>query len=105
MDNEIHNWYEKMVREKLVQMTEDFSFGSLEVDEELLSDIACVALNRLPPKYFRHAVDMCFYLSEAEQNQMDVSVQVAIEEAIAYVVEKARDFQHEGDHADNNHAR
>ncbi len=30
---------------------------------ELLADVACVALNRLPARYIRHEVDYVFYLS------------------------------------------
>jgi hypothetical protein len=30
----------------------------LSDNPELLSDVACVALNRLPPRYIRHIVDM-----------------------------------------------
>src|SRR4249920_2893166 len=29
---------------------------------DLLADVACVALNRMPPRYIRHEVDMTFYL-------------------------------------------
>ena len=32
-------------------------FPDIERQPELLADVACVALNRLPPRYIRHAVD------------------------------------------------
>ena len=95
MDSDIQNWYEKLVREKLVQMTADGSFDSLPVDEEWLSDIACVALNRLPPRYVRHIVDMSFYMGKREQDNMDASVQLAIEESIEFLANKDWDSQHE----------
>lgn len=48
-------------------------------DSELLADIACVALNRLPARYIRHSVDFSFYLSdkEREENQQMVAESVA----------------------------
>ncbi len=63
MDNNIHNWYEKLVRERLAEMSDGGGFGTAQIDDETLSDIASVALNRLPPRYVRHAVDMSFYMS------------------------------------------
>lgn len=101
MDSDIHNWYEKLVREKLIQMTAEGTFDSLQVDEEKLLDIACVALNRLPPRYVRHTVDMSFYMGMQEQEKMDASVQLAIEESIDFVANKAWDFQHENIQTDN----
>ena len=38
---------------------------------ELLADVACVALNRLPPRYIRHEVDYVFYLSERERSESE----------------------------------
>jgi hypothetical protein len=49
-------------------------------DEELLCDIACVALNRLPPRYIRHEVDFAFYLTDRERSDNER----AIAEAVAY---------------------
>lgn len=34
------------------------------VDSDYLSDVACVALNRLPARYIRHEVDMAFYMTQ-----------------------------------------
>jgi len=56
MDNDIHNWYELLVYDKLRQM----SRGDLDLNDEQLSDVACVTLNHLPPRYVRHSVDMSF---------------------------------------------
>ena len=52
-------------------------------DEDLLADIACVALNRLPPRYIRHEVDFAFYLTDAERHEN----QVAVEEAVTFAFE------------------
>ncbi len=39
------------------------------IDADLLPDIACVALNRLPPRYIRHNVDFSFYLTDLEREK------------------------------------
>lgn len=50
---------------------------------ELLADIACVALNRLPPRYIRHEVDFAFYLTDRERSDNER----AIDEAVAFAFE------------------
>lgn len=50
---------------------------------ELLADIACVALNRLPPRYIRHEVDFAFYLTDKERGENER----AIAEAVAFAFE------------------
>lgn len=79
----IHNYYEHLVFEKLIQK---MNLGVLE--EEFITDIACVALNHLPPRYIRHDVDMAFYLSPNEYEEIDQKVANAIEYAISFVQEK-----------------
>ena len=49
----------------------------------LLADVACVALNRLQPRYIRHEVDYAFYLSERERADQDR----AVEETVAFAFE------------------
>lgn len=52
---------------------------------ELLADIACVALNRLPPRYIRHEVDFSFYLSERERGDSDRQMHEAVDYAFGFV--------------------
>ena len=52
---------------------------------ELLSDVACVALNRLPPRYIRHIVDMRFFMNDEESANNDAAVKSAVESAFGYV--------------------
>ena len=56
------------------------TYPVIEADPELMADVACVALNRLPPRYIRHAVDYSFYLTEQER----LDVNAAIKEAVSY---------------------
>ncbi|HNT38753.1 MAG TPA: late competence development ComFB family protein [Rubrivivax sp.] len=54
-------------------------------DAELLADVACVALNRLQPRYIRHAVDFAFYLTEKERQQTERQVGEAVDYAFGFV--------------------
>ena len=54
-------------------------------DDETLGDIACVALNRLPPRYIRHAVDMAFYQSEKERADSERAIADAVTYAYEFV--------------------
>jgi competence protein ComFB len=81
MDDNIHNWYERLV---LKQLDNNLKLKS-EFSEESISDIACLTLNHLPPKYVRHTVDMSFYTSLVERTEMDERINAAIGAAIQYV--------------------
>jgi hypothetical protein len=52
---------------------------------ELLADVACVALNRLAPRYIRHQVDYVFYLSERERGDSERQLFDAVEYAFGFV--------------------
>lgn len=81
MDDNIQNWYEKLVLDKIMG---DESLEA-EFNDEALSDIACLALNHLPTKYVRHTVDMAFYTPPEERAEMDKRINTALDSAIAYV--------------------
>ncbi|PCI50042.1 MAG: hypothetical protein COB51_03625 [Moraxellaceae bacterium] len=76
----IHNYYEGQVMEAVRDAVSDGT------DSESVADIACVALNHLPPRYIRHDVDMRFYLSPEESAEMKRKVHIAVEDAIRFVV-------------------
>ena len=78
----IHNYYEGMVFEALQQQLPE-QYGN----NEYIADVACVALNHLPPRYIRHNVDMVFYLSPNEKQEMSEKVNEAVRKAIAFVNE------------------
>jgi hypothetical protein len=52
---------------------------------ELLADVACVALNRLPPRYIRHEVDFVFYLSERERGDSERQIDEAVDYGFGFV--------------------
>lgn len=53
--------------------------------QELLPDVACVALNRLPPRYIRHAVDLAFYMTDKERMDNERSIDDAVRHAFEFV--------------------
>ncbi len=54
-------------------------------NRELLADVACVALNRLPPQYIRHDVDFAFHLGDRERVENQRLVSEAVAYAFSYV--------------------
>jgi hypothetical protein len=60
-------------------------FPGLAHSAELLADVACVALNRLAPRYIRHQVDYVFYLSERERGDSERQLLDAVEYAFGFV--------------------
>jgi hypothetical protein len=60
-------------------------YPGLAANGEWLADVACVALNRLQPRYIRHEVDFAFYLSERERHETERQVAEAVEHAFGFV--------------------
>jgi len=77
----IHNHHERAVFEGVRSAASDYPH--LAGDSELLADVACVALNRLPPRYIRHEVDFAFYLTDKER----VENERALGEAVSFAFE------------------
>lgn len=78
------NYYKKMVLSQL----EDEPAIQEKGDADYLADVACVALNKLPPRYIRHPIDASFYITPTEHQQMELAVQKAISDAISFVNER-----------------
>jgi len=85
INNNIRNYYEQLVAEEIVSR---LSEGE---DAGYLADIACVALNHLPPRYIRHEVDMAFYMSPNELHEISQRVKNAVTQAIEFVAAHHRD--------------
>ncbi|HUH36788.1 MAG TPA: late competence development ComFB family protein [Spongiibacteraceae bacterium] len=82
----IHNHYEQLVFEALQRL-----IPAEQQTPGLIADIACVALNHLPPRYIRHDVDLLFYLAPAERDEMLAKVDAAVSEAVVFVQRRKRD--------------
>lgn len=65
ISSEVHNYMETLLGSKLVEMeyTEKYN-------PDQLADLACLVLNRLPPIYIRHDIDMLAALSDQKLVEM-----------------------------------
>ena len=61
------------------------------LDIDFLADVACVSLNRLPPRYIRHDVDMTFFMLPQEMQEIETKVTQAVSSALAYVESREAD--------------
>ena len=86
IDEHVRNYYEHLVIEYITQQVEGKEKKSLD----FMADVACVALNHLPPRYIRYEVDMAFYLSPDEYIEIHDKVKKSVEEAIAFVRKRRR---------------
>jgi hypothetical protein len=79
----IHNHHERTVFEAVRSAASDYPHVAR--DSELLADVACVALNRLPPRYIRHEVDFAFYLTDKERIENERALSEAVSFAFEFV--------------------
>ncbi len=75
----IHNYYEQLVLRRIQEI-----IGKPD-DSDFLEDVACVALNQLPTRYVRYDVDMVYYLTAEERENMEIQIEKAVTHAIEYV--------------------
>jgi Late competence development protein ComFB len=76
----IYNYNEPFVRDELVKQSK-----GLNLDEGVLSDVLCVALNHVTPKYIKHSVDCAFYTQDAEREATRKQIETAVADALKYI--------------------
>lgn len=79
----IHNQHEQAVYASVQDRADQYPM--LAGRDDALADVACVALNRLPPRYIRHPVDFSFYLTERERTDTEVAIADAVSFAFEFV--------------------
>lgn len=79
----IHNHHERAVFAAVQAMAENFPH--LRENSDMMADIACVALNRLPPRYIRHDVDFAFFQTDRERSDAERAIAEAVEFAFGFV--------------------
>lgn len=82
---QVHNYYERLVFEDVARRAKEYADFSVD----MLADVACVALNRLPARYVRHDVDLMFYLTEHERHAIELSMEEALSFAFGFVQTRA----------------
>ncbi|WP_295399180.1 late competence development ComFB family protein [uncultured Thiocystis sp.] len=80
MLSSIGNYFERLVMERLHDTLDE---NGNPLDAEYAEDLACVALNYLPPRYVRHSVDLASHLSDADQRNLLEEVSDAVNFALA----------------------
>lgn len=85
----IRNYYEQLVADEILQRVGNDN----NISSDYMADVACVALNRLPPRYIRYEVDMAFYMSPDELKDIQERVNECVTDALRFVAEHRRDGQ------------
>lgn len=80
IQDQIHNYYETKVIEQVMEISREQGYSN-----EQMVDLCCIALNNLPTRYFRHEVDLAFYMSAHEHDDINRRVRQAVNDAIAYM--------------------
>lgn len=81
----IDNFYERLVADAIDETREE------DDKADFLTDVMCVALNRLPARYYRHTIDMMFYLGDEEFKEMKTKAREAVKDARAFVKSHQRE--------------
>lgn len=79
----VHNVHERAVYDAVRQGTE--RYPGIAANGDLLADVACVALNRITPRYIRHDVDLAFFLTAKERDDNERAINEAVDYAYAFV--------------------
>ena len=89
---DITNYYEQLVTDHLWQLKED---ATEPLTQSFLDDVACLALNSLPPCYVRNTIDKSVAITEKDYQEMRSATSNAIEKAILQVRLHPHDDRHE----------
>jgi chlorite dismutase len=84
--DQVHNYYERLVFEEVARRAH--AAEHMDFTADMLSDVSCLALNRLPARYVRHDVDMMFYLTEQERQAMELALDEVLKFSFAFVRER-----------------
>jgi hypothetical protein len=89
----IHNHHERAVFRAVVEAASHFP--GIAGRQDLMVDVACVALNRLVPRYIRDAGRYRYHAAERERVDNELAISEAVEFAFGFVqartVMRARD--------------
>ena len=76
----VHNYYERKVVEEI-----NHNYLETGLTDTQLADLACIALNHIPPRYIRYDIDMSFYMSGEEYNEMNNKVVKSLKKAFKII--------------------
>ncbi|SEP78337.1 Late competence development protein ComFB [Ectothiorhodospira magna] len=82
MIGDIQNYYEHLVYDRIRHLLER---TGEPLDSMHMDDLACVALNRLPPRYLRFSVDLSTRLTDEDWEQINQQVNEAVDYAVSTI--------------------
>jgi hypothetical protein len=82
----VHNFLEQEVFREVMERVA--AYPEFAGNVEVLADIACLALNRLPPRYIRNSVDMQFFMSNEARDKLNAAVFNAVQFAFRFMQSK-----------------
>lgn len=81
--SDVHNSHEKAVFDAVTAMAP--RYPAIADNADLLADVACVALNRIMPRYIRHTADLAFFTTEKERAATARDIAESVDFAFGYV--------------------
>ncbi len=88
----ISNYYERLVIDQLWKLGEQAEEPYSQAFQE---DVACLALNQLPPCYVRNAIDKGIHVSDKQYQEMVAAVDAALSQAIQQVLRRPREHRND----------
>jgi hypothetical protein len=74
------NYCETLVLDRIKSMPDLLAKG-----DDFVNDVACMALNRLKPRYVREKIYLFYYAGESDWKAMNAEVAEAVDFAVRYV--------------------
>jgi hypothetical protein len=79
----VRNHHERAVFRAVLEASGHFP--GIASRQELLVDVACVALNRLSPRYIRNESIFAYHVGEHERADSEIAISEAVEYAFGFV--------------------
>lgn len=74
------NYFETLVFNRIRSLA-----GALANGDDFANDVACIALNRIKPRYVREEIYLLFHLADSEWDAMNTEVAEAVDFAVSYI--------------------
>jgi hypothetical protein len=80
----VQNHYERAVFEQILESRWAYPL----ITDAALADVACLALNKLPVRYVRYAVDLCFYMTNDDRAEMNRAVHQSVQDSLQFMSQR-----------------
>jgi hypothetical protein len=86
ISEEIHNYTEYLIGEQLAIT----GIGEKH-DHDFISDLCCLVLNQIPPRYVRSDVDLLSYISDNERKELNEMISITLMQAEEFLEQDRRE--------------